>query len=202
MEEKFGIKDRVCKFRKDNDCKILLYCGPVVSSALVGALGNVAHTHARCILLCIILAPDGCRRGHFNTNRVDHSENSTRFDKQIKRGGVINLDYETDLGQTLLLRGHVQKGLFVACTDNEANSSMFFGCLQPGWATAYVSKSGAGATFGMETRSAVAAELAKLGMPELSLMKLAKKGVVLCLTALHTLAWHDLGYFDLRFRAL
>jgi hypothetical protein len=107
------------------------------------------------------------------------TEVSTRLDKQIKRGGVVDLDYDKDLGLKLLLRGHAKQGLFVAILNKEANSSVFCGMLQPGWAAAYLNKAGATAKFALTTQSAAAAELAKLGMPELTLLKEAKKGIIL-----------------------
>jgi hypothetical protein len=109
---------------------------------------------------------------------VQTTEGSTRLDKQIKRGGVVNLDYDTDLGLNLLLRGHVQRGLFVVLADNQDKNKVFFGFLQPGWAAAYTNKPGATATFSLVTQSAAVAELAKLGIPELTLSKLAKKGML------------------------
>jgi hypothetical protein len=104
------------------------------------------------------------------------SEGSNRLDMQIKRGGVIDLDYKTDLGLNLLLRGGVLQGLCVAITDSKTNSSVFIGVLQPGWEAAYISKAGATAKFALTTQSAAAVELAKLGIPELTLLKVAKKG--------------------------
>jgi hypothetical protein len=107
------------------------------------------------------------------------SSNSTRLDTQVQRGAAIDLDYKTDLGLNMMLRGHVQHGLCVAITDGTANSTLFFGSFQPGWSDAYLNKSGATATFTVETQAVAAAELAKLGMPELIFSKVPKKGMLM-----------------------
>jgi hypothetical protein len=109
------------------------------------------------------------------------SENSTRrLDQQVERGGVVDLSYITEQGLTLLLRGRVKQGLCVAITGSQANSGVFVGVLQSGWEAAYINKSGATATFALVSQSAAAAELAKLGIPELTLSKVAKKGIIFC----------------------
>eukprot|EP00953_Heterococcus_sp_UTEX-ZZ885_P022523 12460-Heterococcus_DN1.PRE.1 len=154
MEKKFGFAQRVCKFRR-NDDKMLLCCSPAAVQGVDTSDPFIVATR-----------------------------DSFRLDRQIQRGGVINFDFDTDAGLNLLLRGHVQQGLLVACTDNKSDTTMFCGCLQPGWATAYFNKSGAEATFALMTQEVVAAELAKLGIPELVLTKLGKKAKLLHLAAL------------------
>eukprot|EP00953_Heterococcus_sp_UTEX-ZZ885_P028978 15436-Heterococcus_DN1.PRE.1 len=153
VEEIFGRNEKTCKLRRsDKDGKILLHC------ALTGDEDGAVQ--AKPVV-------------------VQTKEDSSRLDKQVKQGGIVAVDFSTDTGLSLLLRGHAQQGLFVAIIDDQASSSVFCGVLQPGWAAAYLNKAGATAKFALTTQSAAAAELAKLGMPELTLSKEAKKGIIL-----------------------
>eukprot|EP00953_Heterococcus_sp_UTEX-ZZ885_P005919 3667-Heterococcus_DN1.PRE.1 len=158
VEEIFGRNEKTCKLRRsDKDGKILLHC------ALTGDEDGAVQ--AKPVV-------------------VQTKEDSSRLDKQVKQGGIVAVDFSTDTGLSLLLRGHAQQGLFVAIIDDQASSSVFCGVLQPGWAAAYLNKAGATAKFALTTQSAAAAELAKLGMPELTLSKEAKKAKLLRLAAL------------------
>jgi hypothetical protein len=119
-----------------------------------------------------------CAQSNAGSVIITTAESSVRLDKQVKRADIIDLDYATKAGPTLLMLGHVNGRLFLAVMDGTTNSRVFYGFLESGWTNTYTHKPGAQATFALATQSAAAAELAKLGMPELTLAKLAKKGIL------------------------